>query len=253
MGDSAVALLRSAAHLSQAGHVVATVRSGSGDEVRRTVARGADLVVLNLDALGPAGFPTLFRLRREFPHLPVVLVQRNAGELERIRGLAAGADDFLPWPTSPVELTARVRAVLRRTLDSGGAEPKTVVVAGPLWLDQAMRRVEVGGVAVPLTLREFDLLAYLMRHPRQALRREALLASVWGYTFGDSSTVTVHVRRLRTKIEPQPSRPTAIRTVWGIGYLFDPAGPSAWRPAESPTVVTPSPAVLQRSLSAGPR
>lgn len=248
-----MALLSSAAHLTQAGYVVATVWAGSGDEVRRTVARGADLVVLTLDALGTAGLATMLRLQCEFPELPVVLVQPHAGEPERIRGLAAGADDFMPWPLSPVELTARVRAVLRRTLAPHPAEASTVLDAGPLRLDEATRRVEVAGVPVSLTLREFDLLAYFMRHPRQALRREALLKSVWGYTFGDTSTVTVHVRRVRTKIEPVPSQPTAICTVWGVGYLFNPAGPSAWRRAETPAVLTLAPALAQPSRSAGPR
>lgn len=221
-------LLAAATHLISAGYVVATLRPGSGEEARRTTALRADLVVLNLDALGTAGFATMARLQRAAPQLPVVLVQHNAGELERIRGLAAGADDVLPWPISPVELTARVRAVLRRTLPARRAQAPSLLRAGPLLLDEAERRVEVAAVPVQLTLREFELLAYLMRHPRQALRRQALLEAVWGYTFGDTSTVTVHIRRVRAKLEPQPSRPTAIRTVWGVGYLFDPLGPTNW-------------------------
>lgn len=225
---SAVGLLTAAAHLTSAGYVVATLRPGSGEEAQRTTALGADLVVLNLDALGTAGFAIMARLQRAAPQLPVVLVQHHAGEPERIRGLAAGADDVLPWPTSPLELTARVRAVLRRTLPARRAQAPSLLRAGPLLLDEVARRVEVAAVPVQLTRREFELLAYLMRHPRQALRRQALLEAVWGYTFGDTSTVTVHIRRVRTKIEPEPSRPTAIRTVRGVGYLFDPLGPTEW-------------------------
>lgn len=185
-----------------------------------------DLVVLSLDALGTAGMATLHRLHRLLPLLPVVLMSADADEPNLVEGLAAGADDFLSCSISPVQLVARVRAVLRRSVRLHRHQP--VLEAGPLVIDARARRAEVFGVDTRLTQTEFNLLVFMMRHPRQVLRRAVLLEQVWGYTFGDASTVTVHVRRLRTKVEPDPANPIAIRTVWGVGYLFDPAGPPAW-------------------------
>lgn len=212
-----------ASHVQRAGYLVELVRPGPAPLARVSELR-PDLVVLNLDGLGTGGLGMVHRLRQVLPGVPVVLVSPHADEAARIQGLAAGADDFLPLPTSPVELAARVRAVLRRTF----VNRSPVLTAGPLVADELRRRVEIFGAEVRLTLREFDLLGYLMRHPQQALRRERLLRDVWGYSFGDASTVTVHVRRLRSKVEPDPSHPTAIRTVWGVGYLFDPVGTESW-------------------------
>ncbi len=212
-----------AAHVQRAGHLVELVRPDPVPLARVSELR-PDLVVLNLDALGAGGLGMVPRLRSLLPRVPVVLVSRHADESVRIRGLAAGADDFLPLPTSPVELAARVRAVLRRTFVDRGR----VLTAGPLVADELRRRVEIFGAEVRLTMREFDVLVYLMRRPQHALRREQLLQDVWGYTFGDASTVTVHMRRLRSKVELDPSRPTAIRTVRGVGYLFDPGGTAFW-------------------------
>ncbi|MGI8682677.1 MAG: response regulator transcription factor [Mycobacteriales bacterium] len=220
--------------LKLAGHTAVLVApQTAAAAVARIVELSPDLVVLNCQAVGPGGLSVVRRLRQLLPLMPVVLVSPRADEAERISGLAAGADDFLPWPTSPVELVARVRAVLRRTQGQRASRPVPVLVAGPLVVDETRRRVEVFGEEAHLTLREFELLVFLMRHPEQPLRREVLLEQVWGYSFGEPSTVTVHIRRLRTKVEPDPGRPTAIRTAWGIGYLFDPAGPGAWRPVET--------------------
>jgi DNA-binding response OmpR family regulator len=126
-------------------------------------------------------------------------------------------------PFSPRELTARVKSVLRRA--QGPLAPvatPAVVEAGGLVIDIAAREVRRDGRLVALTAREFDLLVFLARSPRRAFRREELLEHVWGYTYGDTSTVTVHIRRLREKLEPNPSAPERIQTVWGVGYRFDP-------------------------------
>jgi DNA-binding response OmpR family regulator len=151
-----------------------------------------------------------------------MLTARGA-EADRIAGLEMGADDYVAKPFSPRELTARVKAVLRRAagpLPAAG-EPATLA-AGELEVDLRSHEVRFGGEAVALTAKEFDLLAYLMSHPRRAFRREALLEAVWGFTTGDTSTVTVHIRRLRAKIEPDASAPRYVCTVWGVGYRFEP-------------------------------
>lgn len=150
----------------------------------------------------------------------VVLSVRDA--LVRAQLLLGGADDCLPGAFAPEELVARVVAVGRRTC---GATPPEVTSsqAGGVLLDRLTRRVEVRGCEVLLTAREFDLLSFLLRHPGEVVARERLLAEVWGYTFGSADTVTVHVRRLRSKVEADPSRPELIRTVWGIGYRLESA------------------------------
>jgi DNA-binding response OmpR family regulator len=125
-------------------------------------------------------------------------------------------------PFSPRELTARVKAVLRRGRSTPAAEPPATIMGDGLAVDVGAREVRVDGNVVSLTAREFELLAFLGRNPRQVFRREALLERVWGYTYGDTSTVTVHIRRLREKIERDPSTPRHLVTVWGVGYRFDP-------------------------------
>jgi len=139
--------------------------------------------------------------------------------------LELGADDYVAKPFSPRELTARVRAVLRRTADtvaSTATGREGVRKAGDIDLDVAARTVHVANQPVSLTAREFDLLAFLMDNPNRVFRREQLLEQVWGYTFGDTSTVTVHIRRLREKIERDPADPVHIKTAWGVGYRFEP-------------------------------
>jgi DNA-binding response OmpR family regulator len=138
-------------------------------------------------------------------------------EDDRIRGLELGADDYVTKPFSPRELVLRVGSVLRRTRPAGGR----AVVDDDLWVDPAARRATLGGAELALTTREFDLLAFLMAQAGQAFTRAELLAQVWGWEFGDQSTVTVHVRRLREKIEINPTRPRRIATVWGTGYRYD--------------------------------
>jgi DNA-binding response OmpR family regulator len=174
-----------------------------------------DLVVLDLMLPGLPGLE-LCRRVREHADVPIIILSARGEEDDRLLGLELGADDYLAKPFSPRELAARVRAVLRRA-----PPPVTAPLElGDFFLDPRTRQVTVRGLPVSLTAREFDLLAFLLRHPGEAFRREALLQQVWGYTFGDTSTVTVHVRRLREKIETDPSTPRHLETVWGVGYRF---------------------------------
>jgi DNA-binding response OmpR family regulator len=144
-------------------------------------------------------------------------------EADRIAGLELGADDYVAKPFSPRELTARVKAVLRRATAPLPAEQETQPLnADDLSIDTVTHEVRLRGELVALTAKEFDLLVHLMRHPRRAFRREELLRDVWGFSYGDTSTVTVHVRRLREKIEADPSNPRYVCTVWGVGYRFEP-------------------------------
>jgi two-component system, OmpR family, response regulator ResD len=188
-----------------------------------------DLVVLDLMLPGIDGLEVCRRLRREAP-VPVVMLTARGDENDRIAGLELGADDYVTKPFSPRELTARVKAVLRRAQGSLPADPGApgadpVLRAGPLAVDTSARQVHLGDREVALTAREFELLAFLMRHPRRAFKREELFEQVWGWTYGDTATVTVHVRRLREKIEADPARPQLLVTVWGVGYRFEP-GPA---------------------------
>jgi DNA-binding response OmpR family regulator len=144
-------------------------------------------------------------------------------ERDRINGLEFGADDYVAKPFSPREVTARAKAVLRRANGALAWKPENELLrAGAIEVDVRSHQVTRDGAVVTLTAKEFDLLAFLMRNPRRALRREELLEEVWGFSFGDVSTVTVHVRRLREKVEADPSSPRHVRTVWGVGYRFDP-------------------------------
>lgn len=138
-------------------------------------------------------------------------------------GLEVGADDYVTKPFSPRELVLRVRSVLRRTAPAATPRP-ALLRDGALSADTGRRTAELDGRPLALTVREFDLLEFLMRNPARVWSRAELLDRVWGWNFGDQSTVTVHVRRLREKIEPDPAAPTRLVTVWGVGYRYEPAG-----------------------------
>jgi DNA-binding response OmpR family regulator len=181
-----------------------------------------DLVVLDLMLPGIDGLEVCRRLRAERPDLPVVMLTARGEEEDRIAGLEVGADDYVVKPFSPRELALRVRSVLRRTESRATPGVADVVVDGDLRLDSVARTVSLRDADIALTTREFDLLAYVMSHPGRALRREDLMREVWGWEFGDQSTVTVHVRRLREKVEADPANPTRLVTVWGVGYRWDP-------------------------------
>jgi DNA-binding response OmpR family regulator len=155
------------------------------------------------------------------------MLSARGEEEDRITGLEVGADDYVTKPFSPRELVLRVDSVLRRSRSRAGAGPPPagpaeVLRAGGLTVETGARRAARGEQELSLTLREFDLLAWFLAHPGRAYSREELMRVVWGWEFGDLSTVTVHVRRLRAKIEEDPAEPALIRTVWGVGYRFDP-------------------------------
>lgn len=181
-----------------------------------------ELVVLDVMIPSVDGFEVCRRLRAVAP-VPVIMLTARGEESDRILGLELGADDYVSKPFSPRELTARVKAVLRRAAGpvATAAEPH-MLSAGSLRVDTVAHEARLDGELVALTAREFDLLVHLMRHPRRAFRREDLLEQVWGFTFGDTSTVTVHVGRLREKVETDPAQPRHICTVWGVGYRFEP-------------------------------
>jgi DNA-binding response OmpR family regulator len=179
-----------------------------------------DLVVLDLMLPGIDGLEVCRRLRTTADGVPIVMLTALGEESDRVLGLQLGADDYVTKPFSPRELVLRVQSVLRRAAPPPPAVPETLV-DGRLELDVARRIARLDGAELPLTVREFDLLAFLMRNPGRAFRRSELLEAVWGWTFGDQSTVTVHVRRLREKIERDPATPRRIVTVWGVGYRYE--------------------------------
>jgi DNA-binding response OmpR family regulator len=180
-----------------------------------------DLVVLDLMLPGIDGLEVMRLLRENGgPRVAVILLTAKGEQSDRIDGLRLGADDYVVKPFSPAELVARVEAVLRRTEpEDDGPEP--VLDFGELQIDPAGRRVIVDGEEIVLTQREFDLLAFLARHPGQVFTRDQLMEQVWRFSFySDTSTVTVHIRRLRAKIEREPAQPRFVETVWGVGYRF---------------------------------
>jgi DNA-binding response OmpR family regulator len=189
----------------------------------RALSDPPDLVVLDLMLPSLGGLEVCKRIRAAAP-VPVIILTALGEETDRIVGLELGADDYVAKPFSPRELTARVKAVLRRANGplSASAGSPAVLRAGALEVDVTAHEARLGGELVALTAKEFDLLAYLMEHPRRAFRREQLLEQVWGFSYGDTSTVTVHIRRLREKIEADPSAPRYVCTVWGVGYRFEP-------------------------------
>ena len=181
-----------------------------------------DLVVLDLMLPGLDGLEVCRRLRARAP-VPVIMLTARGDEDDRVMGLELGADDYIAKPFSPRELTLRVKAVLRRATGSVRPSPEqSRIVVADLDIDVPSREVFRGGNRLSLTAREFDLLVYFATHPRQVFRREQLLEEVWGFSYGDTATVTVHVRRLREKIEADPAAPAHLTTVWGVGYRWDP-------------------------------
>ncbi|CAM5240360.1 Response regulator transcription factor OS=Streptomyces tendae OX=1932 GN=F3L20_12530 PE=4 SV=1 [Streptomyces tendae] len=213
-----------AGYLVRAGYRVDRAGDGPG-ALGRAAAHRPDLVVLDLMLPGMDGLEVCRRLRAQGP-VPVIMLTARGEEDDRILGLEVGADDYVTKPFSPRELVLRVESVLRRTRPVPAPAPRPPSAAG-LTADPAARRATKDGTELALTLREFDLLVFFLRNPGRAFAREELMREVWGWDFGDLSTVTVHVRRLRGKVEDDPARPRLIQTVWGVGYRFDPAGREA--------------------------
>ncbi|MEV7420218.1 response regulator transcription factor [Streptomyces sp. NPDC089919] len=219
-------------YLHRAGHRVEHAADGPAALAAAT-AGTPDLVVLDLMLPGIDGLEVCRRLRAERP-VPVIMLTARGDEDDRIAGLELGADDYVTKPFSPRELVLRVESVLRRSGARSAPEAASAVLrAAGITLDPETRRATKHGRDLTLTLREFDLLAHFLGHPGRAHAREELMRDVWGWDFGDLSTVTVHVRRLRAKIEDDPAAPRLIQTVWGVGYRFAPAadGPETAAPA----------------------
>ncbi|MFD5187600.1 response regulator transcription factor [Streptomyces sp. NPDC058357] len=207
-------------YLTAAGYDVAGAADGPA-ALERYAARRPDLAVLDLMLPGMDGFEVCRRMRAHGP-VPVIMLTARGDEDDRVLGLETGADDYVTKPFSPRELVLRVDSVLRRAGAAARPAGRSALLEGAgLVLDPAARRATWEGRVLALTLREFDLLAFFLRHPGRVFGREELMREVWGWDFGDLSTVTVHVRRLRGKVEADPARPELIRTVWGVGYRLD--------------------------------
>jgi two-component system response regulator ResD len=210
-------------YLQTAGFAVDVAGDGPA-ALERAAASPPDLVVLDLLLPGIDGLEVCRRLRQT-SSVPVVMLTALGEESDRVLGLETGADDYVTKPFSPRELVLRVQSVLRRAAMATDVAPSAtaseVLRLGDLVVDLTAREARRGERQLSLTLREFDLLEFLLRHPRTAFTRAELLEKVWGWTFGDQSTVTVHVRRLREKIEDDPSQPAVLVTVWGVGYRLE--------------------------------
>ncbi|MFF3612585.1 response regulator transcription factor [Streptomyces sp. NPDC002580] len=234
-------------YLDRAGYLVDRAADGPA-ALARAAAHRPGLVVLDLMLPGMDGLEVCRRLRAQGP-VPVIMLTARGDEDDRILGLEVGADDYVTKPFSPRELVLRVESVLRRTRPTAVERP---LYAAGLAVDPSARRASKNGADLALTLREFDLLAFFLRHPGRAYAREDLMREVWGWDFGDLSTVTVHVRRLRGKVEDDPARPRLIRTVWGVGYRFDDTGTPPEPAAEPPVEAAAERAAGPSRSAAGP-
>ena len=208
-------------YLQRAGYLVQTASDGKiamsmlEKEIPNLVV--LDLMLPEIDGL------SLTRWLRDRSDVPIIMLTARREEIDRIAGLEMGADDYVVKPFSPQELVSRVRAVMRRTKrEQAPAESERPLTFGELVINALSRTVTVSGNDVPLTAKEFDMLHLLAQHPKQVYTREQLLDRIWGGAeYIDPGTVTVHVRRLREKIEPDPTNPVFIQTVWGVGYKFE--------------------------------
>ena len=208
-------------YLRRAGYQTQVALTGH-DALERAFRDRPDVIVLDLMLPDTDGLEVMRRLRRRDPlRTAFILLTARGEESDRVVGLRQGADDYVVKPFSPAELVARVDAILRRLApDPGSPAPLRF---GELEIDPGGRLVRLGSRQIELTLREFELLLFMARHPGQAFTRDQLMYNVWQYTFyTDTSTVTVHIRRLRAKLERDPARPRFLQTVWGVGYRFAP-------------------------------
>jgi DNA-binding response OmpR family regulator len=206
-------------YLSREGH--RTLEAADGTTARAAIeSSNPDLVVLDVMLPGTDGLE-LCRWIRSTSELPVIMLTARGEEADRIVGLELGADDYVTKPFSPRELAARVRTVLRRAVPTD--ERVETLTFGEVTLERATRELRKREREIRLTAKEFDLLWFLARHPRRVFSRDQLMSSVWGYAAAlDTGTVTVHIRRLREKIEDDPSAPEHLQTVWGVGYRLVP-------------------------------
>ncbi len=211
-------------YLRRAGYLVTAVSDGAA-AIQSLECASPDLVVLDLMLPKADGFE-ITRWLRSRGEVPIIMLTARREEADRIAGLEMGADDYLVKPFSPQELVSRVRAVLRRVHGGSGdsdKESQRPLVFSDLTIDPQTRRVLVSGQPRDLTSKEFDLLCLLAGHPRQVFSRDQLLDKIWGLSdYIDPGTVTVHMRRIREKIEQDPANPRHLTTVWGVGYRFEP-------------------------------
>jgi DNA-binding response OmpR family regulator len=212
-------------HLTDEGHQVDAVDDGD-EGLDRALAGDYDLIVLDIMLPGTDGFDICRRLRQEKCHTPILMVTAKTEEVDKVLGLELGADDYITKPFSIREVLARVKAIFRRVDVDQQAQDETDDEAGPIEFDGLMieptkRKVTVEGEVLDLTGKEYELLLLFARNPGRAYSRQELLDEVWGYQYdGYSHTVNTHINRLRNKIEPDPSSPTYVKTVWGVGYRF---------------------------------
>jgi DNA-binding response OmpR family regulator len=207
-------------YLKRAGYTVTTYADGLAalDALTR---QEPDLVILDVMLPGMDGF-TLTRHLRDRSDLPIILLTSRREETDRIAGLELGADDYVVKPFSPQEVVSRVRAVLRRARSTPEKSLESILVSGELTINPQTRLVTIKNREIILTVKEFDMLYYMACHPRQVFTRDQLLQSIWGLSeYIDPGTVTVHIRRLREKIEKDPSNPLHLLTVWGVGYKYE--------------------------------
>jgi DNA-binding response OmpR family regulator len=209
-------------YLRRAGYAVHWIQDGQ-QALQYLKTTAPQLVILDLMLPSVDGWQ-ITRWLRERGDVPIIMLTARREEIDRIAGLELGADDYVVKPFSPQELVSRVRAVLRRARPAVDESDAQATLSFPgVRIDPARRLVEVNGREATLTAREFDLLYWLARHPRQVFSRDQLLDRVWGSSdYIDPSSVTVHIRRLREKIEPDPANPRHLHTVWGVGYKFEP-------------------------------
>ncbi len=210
-------------YLRRAGFAVTLIQDGK-KALELLASQLPALVILDLMLPGADGWEITRWLRAQAgSNVPIIMLTARGQEIDRIAGLELGADDYVVKPFSPQELVSRVRAVLRRSQPPAGSEKEPPLQYSDLSIDPQTRLVTIKGEEKNLTAREFDLLYLLAQHPRQVFTRDQLLERVWGEAdYIDSSTVTVHIRRLREKIEPDPADPRHLQTVWGVGYRFEP-------------------------------
>jgi DNA-binding response OmpR family regulator len=206
-------------YLERDGFVVESAADGAAT-LAAAAARPPDLVVLDLGLPGVDGLEVCRQLRSHGP-VPIVMLTARGSETDRILGLELGADDYVTKPFSPRELVLRVQSVLRRAASPAVQVPSEVLTDGGLVVNTAAHEVTIDGRRIALTTREYDLLVFFLRHPGEAFERTVLLELVWGWTYADATTVTVHVRRLREKVEVDPALPARIVTVWGVGYRYE--------------------------------
>ena len=204
------------------GHRVTAVPDGD-TALHAASERSFDVVLLDVAlGAGPTGYDVARMLRSRRDVVPIIMLTALDSEADAVQGLEAGADDYVTKPFSPRELVLRVDALLRRVGEKSRPEIGSVV-DGDLVVDSGRHEATLDGRPLALTTREFDLLRFLVTNPGTAYSRDELLQQVWGWSFGDQSTVTVHVRRLREKVEVDPKRPSRLVTVWGVGYRWEPA------------------------------